>query len=375
MQLRIESSIAAVSSVQWNNLSGENFPFSRHEFLSALEESGCANQDSGWLPCHLTLWENEQLQGAVCLYEKKHGYGEYIFDWGWARAYEQHGFDYYPKLISAVPFTPATGKKLLVHAAADHLQVCKKLLAESLAYMRSRNCSSLHFLFITVDELPIYEELGFLIRHSYQFHWKNNNYCNFNEFLAQLKRKRRKEILRERSQVSTQNIKVVCVEGNQVTLEQIREMYQFYLATTEKKWGRPYLSEDFFVQIHQTMRRNLVLFLAFVDDECVAGTINFIQGNCLYGRYWGCSDEYRSLHFEMCYYQPVEYAIKKGLELFEAGAQGEHKIQRGFLPELTYSAHWIEHAGFRRSISEFLAEEKAAISQALEEFSPHSPYR
>ena len=371
---RFESNIGAVSNAQWDTLIGTEFPFSEHNFLSALEESDCVGGESGWLPCHLTLWKKKQLQGALCLYEKTNGYGEYIFDWGWANAYEQHGLNYYPKLVSAIPFTPATGRKLLVHPEADASSVRKKLLEEALLCMRSKNCSSLHFLFIAAEEQPIFESMGFLIRHSFQFHWKNKNYRNFDEFLTLLKRKRRKEILRERRQIQKQKIKVSVLEGDSILPEHMHKMYQFYLSTIDKKWGQSYLSEDFFYRIHETMRKRLVLILAYSDGDCVAGTINFQNGECLYGRYWGCNRNYRSLHFELCYYQPIEYAIGKGIRLFEAGAQGEHKIQRGFLPELTYSAHWLEHPGFSNLVAEFLEEEKAAIHKAIADFSPHSPY-
>jgi Uncharacterized protein conserved in bacteria len=291
----------------------------------------------------LTIWKNDTLHGALYLYEKNNGYGEYIFDWGWAQAYERNGVNYYPKLVSAVPFTPATGRKLLVHPEADTDQVRKKLLEKALDRMRSRNCSSVHFLYITAEELPIFNSMGFLVRHSFQFHWKNNNYQDFDQFLSSLKRKRRKEIIRERKQIKEQMITVSVLEGNDITREHMAQMYKFYISTISRKWSHPYLSLEFFYRIHQTMLKRLVLILAYVDKDCVAGAINFQKGNCLYGRYWGCKGNFRSLHFELCYYQPIEFAIRKGMILFEAGAQGEHKIQRGFLPELTYSAHWVGH--------------------------------
>ena len=367
--------MSAVSSAQWSELTDSDFPFSEHDFLSALEETDCVGEESGWIPCHLTMWKNDMLQGALYLYEKNNGYGEYIFDWGWAQAYERHGLNYYPKLVSAVPFTPATGRKLLFHPDADASMVRKKLLEEALDCMRSRNCSSLHFLYITAEELPVFNSMGFLIRHSFQFHWKNSNYQDFDQFLSTLKRKRRKEIIRERKQIKEQMITVSVLEGDDITREHIAQMYKFYISTISRKWGHPYLSLEFFYRIQQTMLKRLVLILAYVDEDCVAGAINFQKGDCLYGRYWGCKGNYRSLHFELCYYQPIEYAIRKGISLFEAGAQGEHKIQRGFLPELTYSAHWLEHPGFRSSISNFLEQEKASIRQGIKEFSPHSPYR
>ena len=365
----------AVSSAQWSELTGTNFPFTDHDFLSALEETDCVGEESGWLPCHLTLWNNGSLHGALCLYEKYNGYGEYIFDWGWAQAYERHGLNYYPKLVSAVPFTPATGRKLLVHPDADIFPVRKILLKEALLSMRRRNCSSLHFLYITAEELPVFDSMGFMIRHSFQFHWKNNNYQDFDQFLSTMKGKRRKEILRERRQIKEQMITVSVLQGNEITREHMHQMFQFYITTISRKWGHPYLSLEFFYRIHETMLRRLVLIFAYADGDCVAGTINFHKGNCLYGRYWGCKGNYRSLHFELCYYQPIEFAIRNRISLFEAGAQGEHKIQRGFLPELTYSAHWVEHPGFRSSISDFLEEEKAAIRQGIKAFKPHSPYR
>ncbi len=323
----------------------------------------------------MTLWNNGSLHGALCLYEKYNGYGEYIFDWGWAQAYERHGLNYYPKLVSAVPFTPATGRKLLVHPDADIFPVRKILLKEALLSMRRRNCSSLHFLYITAEELPVFDSMGFMIRHSFQFHWKNNNYQDFDQFLSTMKGKRRKEILRERRQIKEQMITVSVLQGNEITREHMHQMFQFYITTISRKWGHPYLSLEFFYRIHETMLRRLVLIFAYADGACVAGTINFHKGNCLYGRYWGCKGNYRSLHFELCYYQPIEFAIRNRISLFEAGAQGEHKIQRGFLPELTYSAHWVEHPGFRSSISDFLEEEKAAIRQGIKAFKPHSPYR
>ncbi len=329
----------AVSSAQWSELTGTNFPFTDHDFLSALEETDCVGEESGWLPCHLTLWNNGSLHGALCLYEKYNGYGEYIFDWGWAQAYERHGLNYYPKLVSAVPFTPATGRKLLVHPDADIFPVRKILLKEALLSMRRRNCSSLHFLYITAEELPVFDSMGFMIRHSFQFHWKNNNYQDFDQFLSTMKGKRRKEILRERRQIKEQMITVSVLQGNEITREHMHQMFQFYITTISRKWGHPYLSLEFFYRIHETMLKRLVLIFAYADGDCVAGTINFHKGNCLYGRYWGCKGNYRSLHFELCYYQPIEFAIRNRISLFEAGAQGEHKIQRGFLRIKAFKPH------------------------------------
>tara|TARA_B100001540_G_scaffold304556_1_gene314456 strand:+ start:72 stop:815 length:744 start_codon:yes stop_codon:yes gene_type:complete len=242
--------------------------------------------------------------------------------------------------------------------------------------MRERGCSSLHFLFVDKDELSIFEKMGFIIRHSFQFHWKNNNYKSFEDFLATLKRKRRKEILRERNLIKKQMIKIEILEGDDIVPEKIMKMYQFYLSTIYKKWGQSYLTEDFFKNIYKKMRERLVLILAYDSGgDCVAGSINFKKGKNLYGRYWGCKRDYKGLHFELCYYQQIEYAIQKRIVLFEAGAQGDHKINRGFMPEITYSAHWLENENFRYSISKFVEKEKIAISNGFKEFGPHSPFK
>ncbi len=376
MQTRHQSKIGSIPSTEWDLLSGTDFPFSDHAFILSLEKSLCVGLDSGWLPSHITLWKNKKLIGAICLYEKNNSFGEYIFDWAWARAYNKNGLNYYPKLVSSIPFTPATGKKLLVRSSEDYNEIQKKLICEALNKMRERNCSSLHFLFIDKEEVSIFEKMGFIIRYSYQFHWKNEGYKSFEDFLSTLKSKRRKEILRERNQITRQMIRVEILEGEDIQTEHILTMYQFYFSTIYKKLGQLYLTEEFFYMIYQKMRKRIMLILAYdKDGDCVAGSINFLKGENLYGRYWGCKGNYKSLHFELCYYRPIEYAIRKGIKLFEAGAQGDHKIKRGFLPEITYSAHWLENEDFRYSISKFLLEEKEAICKGLEEFSPHSPYR
>ena len=376
METRYQSKISTISSTDWNSVNGTDFPFTEHSFLSSLEESDCVGEATGWVPCHVTLWDEKRLLGSACLYEKNNSYGEYIFDWAWANAYKNNGINYYPKLVSAIPFTPATGRKLLFRCSKDSIDIQKKLLYKALEKMRERSCSSLHFLFIDKDEISIFKKMGFIIRHSFQFHWKNNNYANFEDFLATLKSKRRKEILRERNQIKKQMIRIEILEGEDIVPEKILIMYQFYLSTIFKKWSQSYLTEEFFKKIYKKMRKRLLLIFAYDrDGDCVAGSINFKKGNNLYGRYWGCKRDYKDLHFELCYYQQIEYAIKNNIKLFEAGAQGEHKINRGFIPEITYSAHWIENEDFRSSISEFVEREKIAIRNGFREFGPHSPYK
>ena len=376
METRYQSKITTISSSDWNSVNLTDFPFTEYSFLSSLEESDCVGLRSGWIPIHITLWEKKRLIGALCLYEKNNSFGEYIFDGAWANAYANNGMNYFPKLVSAIPFTPATGRKLLFRNSKNSFEVQKKLLYEALRKMRERGCSSLHFLFVDKDEVSIFEKMGFIIRHSFQFHWKNNSYKSFDDFLATLKRKRRKEILRERNLIKKQMIKIEILEGDDIVPEKIMIMYQFYLSTIHKKWGQSYLTEDFFKNIYKKMRERLLLILAYDSGgDCVAGSINFKKGNNLYGRYWGCKRDYKALHFELCYYQQIEYAIQKKIVLIEAGAQGDHKINRGFMPEITYSAHWLENVNFRSSISKFVEKEKIAISNGFKEFGPHSPFK
>ncbi len=375
MELKIFNSLKEISSLEWSSLIGDHFPFSEYDYLLAMEKGGCVGKRTGWNPCYLTLWQSQKLIGAIYLYLKSDSYGEYIFDWSWAHAYMQHGFNYYPKLVSAVPFTPATGNKILVHPEVDPQQVQTILLKSVLKLTKEWYCSSLHFLFIPEEEVPIFEKAGFIVRHSSQYHWKNRGYADFETFLKTLKGKRRKEILRERRQVREQGIHIHVLTGESLRDEHVRIMYEFYLSTIYKRGAIDYLSLDFFRHVFFKMKDKLVLILAQSEGNWVAGTINYHKGHSLYGRYWGCLEEFRSLHFELCYYQTIEYAIAHKIALFEAGAQGGHKIQRGFLPEITYSAHWIQHPGFRSAISEFVQEEKKAIQVEFQQGEAHLPYR
>ena len=277
---------------------------------------------------------------------------------------------------SAVPFTPATGPKLLVAAdASNPRELQQQLLASALELAQQEGCSSLHFLFIPAEEREIYEAAGLLLRHSFQFHWQNQGYVSFEDFLSRLRSKRRKEILRERRQVQEQGLEVILLRGEEIEPKLCRVMYDFYLTTIDRKWAMPYLSYEFFQYIFTHFRDQLVLALARKQGRWVAGTINYHKGPHLFGRYWGCRQDFRSLHFELCYYRLIEYAIEQGVQRFEAGAQGAHKIQRGFLPNLTYSAHWIAHPAFHRAIGEFIEEEKRSIQNNIEENPELSPYR
>ena len=369
-------SLREVAPESWNRLIGDAFPFAEYDYLLALEEGHCVGIEPGWEPRYLTLWEGKQLQAACYLYRKTNSNGEYIFDWDWANAYQRYGQRYFPKLTSAVPFTPATGPKLLVAAdASNPRELQQQLLASALELVRQEGCSSLHFLFIPAEEREIYEAAGLLLRHSFQFHWQNQGYSSFEDFLSRLRSKRRKEILRERRQVQEQGLEVILLRGEEIEPKLCRVMYDFYLTTIDRKWAMPYLSYEFFQYIFTHFRDQLVLALARKQGRWVAGTINYHKGPHLFGRYWGCRQDFRSLHFELCYYRLIEYAIEQGVQRFEAGAQGAHKIQRGFLPNLTYSAHWIAHPAFHRAIGEFIEEEKRSIQSNIEDNPELSPYR
>jgi predicted N-acyltransferase len=369
-------SLREVAPKSWNRLIGDAFPFAEYDYLLALEEGHCVGIEPGWEPRYLTLWEGKQLQAACYLYRKTNSNGEYIFDWDWANAYQRYGQRYFPKLTSAVPFTPATGPKLLVAAdASNPRELQQQLLASALELVRQEGCSSLHFLFIPAEEREIYEAAGLLLRHSFQFHWQNQGYGSFEDFLSRLRSKRRKEILRERRQVQEQGLEVILLRGEEIEPKLCRVMYDFYLTTIDRKWAMPYLSYEFFQYIFTHFRDQLVLALARKQGRWVAGTINYHKGPHLFGRYWGCRQDFRSLHFELCYYRLIEYAIEQGVQRFEAGAQGAHKIQRGFLPNLTYSAHWIAHPAFHRAIGEFIEEEKRSIQSNIEDNPELSPYR
>jgi uncharacterized protein len=345
----------------WQALAPSNFPFCDYRFLDALETSGSVGPDTGWQPLHLSLWDGDSLVAAMPLYLKTDSYGEYIFDWSWAKAYARHGLPYYPKLVSAIPFTPATGPKLLGRAS-------EALIKAARALARKLDCSSLHLLFLDETESAHAADCDLPIRASFQFHWHNRGFADFAEFLATLRQKKRKEIRRERRLVRELPLRIETLTGDALTAEHAQIMYGFYQDTIARKWASAYLSAAFFATIFATFREHIVLHLAFEESgEAIAGAIAFHKGNSLFGRYWGCSRDYPHLHFELCYYRGIDYAIAHGLQRFEAGAQGSHKIQRGFSPTVTRSAHWIAHPQFAAAIADFIAEEEAAIVSEFED--------
>ncbi|HAD87812.1 MAG TPA: GNAT family N-acetyltransferase, partial [Rhodospirillaceae bacterium] len=356
--IKVLQSLSEVSPEAWNACAGDANPFVRHEFLSALEDSGSATRETGWLGQHLVI---EDASGAVAacapLYLKNHSYGEYVFDWGWADAYERAGGRYYPKLQCSVPFTPATGPRLLVNKDLpedERREMGTALIAGMMQLAQNLNVSSLHVTFPTEEEWKRFGDAGYLKRIGQQFHWENKGFETFDDFLAELSSRKRKNIKKERRAVEEADLDIRALSGHEVTADQWDAFFQFYMDTTDKKWGQAYLRRDFFSLLGERMGDAVVLILVEKDGMPVAGALNLKGRDTLYGRNWGCIADYKFLHFEACYYQAIDYAIAHGLKWVEAGAQGPHKVQRGYLPQQTYSAHWIADKGFRDAVSDFL---------------------
>ncbi|MCM8534817.1 MAG: GNAT family N-acetyltransferase [Lentisphaeraceae bacterium] len=367
MKLQVHNSVLDFKSSDWNSLVPNNFPFAKHEFLVALEESKSIGKRTGWYPFIISAHDSKNLVGIFILFVKTNSYGEYIFDWAWADAWKKTGQEYYPKLTSAIPFTPATGPKFLISPDADYQVTCQLLIAEALKEQSQNELSSMHILFSTPSENKVLIKQGFKLRKTFQFHWQNNNYSNFDDFLAELKQKKRQKIRRERKEiVKLQSLSIKELTGKEVQ-PFAKNFYQLYLATIDKKWSADYLTEEFFQLLFEKMNENLLLYLAFDNDKLVAGTLNVIGGNKLFGRYWGAFDEIQNLHFELCYYRPIEYAIKHKIDLFEAGAQGEHKIQRGFIPAYTYSLHKLPESKLSELIHDSINRESEQADRLVKE--------
>ncbi len=368
--------LADIDAGQWNALLRENYPFARHEFLVALEEEDCLGERTGWIPRHVIHTDAQgRLLGAAPLYQKFNSFGEFVFDWSWADAYQRHGRAYYPKLVSAIPFTPATGPRLLIRADADQAAVATTLMEGSRQLADELNCSSLHWLFTTPDEQELLAEQGFMTRIGCQFHWHNAGYRDFDGFLAALNTKRRKNIKRERRLVNDAGLSLRVVNGEQASASDWDAFYRFYCNTFRQRGNYPALTRSFFQRVGRTLGQQILLVLAMRDGIPVAGALSYQSDTTLYGRHWGCHADHDSLHFEVCYYQGIEHCIRTGLRHFEPGAQGEHKVWRGFLPTLTYSAHWLAHPGFSAAIADFLHRESPAVRDYARGLGVHSPYR
>ncbi len=376
MQIQILDTLDAIPADQWNALVQDANPFLRHEFLAALEHHGCVGiEEFSWLPRHVAIYEDEQLVAAMPLYEKDNTYGEFVFDHAWAQAYDQHGMRYFPKLVSAIPYTPASGQRLLVQAGRE-AELFPLLLSAVVQVAEALQASSFHCLFPPADQLDWLAQQGLTIRHDCQFHWRNAGYTTFEDFLAALTSKKRKNIRQERRKVADAGVTLRSLDGNTATTADWEHFAFFYRNTFEGKWGIPTMNLGFFREMAQALGDQVLLILADnPEGQCIAGSLMFRSATKLYGRHWGCTQDVDSLHFEACYYQGIEYCIQHGLQVFEPGAQGEHKIPRGFIPTLTRSAHWLREATFRAAVERHATYEKSSVADYMRSASAHLPYR
>ncbi len=375
MNIKQIQSMSQIDPAAWNQLAGTDYPFIRHEFLMALEQSGSVCNQTGWKPAHLLVYDNEILIALMPLYLKGHSWGEYIFDHQWAQAFQQHGLNYYPKWLTAIPLTPCQGSRIVVRDQIDSLKITELLLTFIQKLSEEQNISSWHCLFPTLPQVKLLESLKLSIREGVQFQWFNKGYHDFDDYLLALSSSKRKMIKRERKRILEQGIELLPIAGTEITPKQWQIFYNFYSMTYLKKGSEPYLNLAFFEQIAANMGEQLLLVFAIKDDNPVAVALSFVGADTLYGRYWGCYDEYHSLHFETCYYQGIEYCIQKSLKRFDSGAQGEHKIARGFEPITTYSAHWIQDSQFSKAVEHFVIEERKAIEHYREKASSYLPFK
>lgn len=369
-------SISDIGAAEWNALPGAGQTFLRHEFLAALEASGCASPQTGWHPQHLLLRSPEgRLAGAMPLYRKDNSFGEFVFDWAWADAYHRAGLRYFPKLVSAVPFTPATGPRLLTADDQDSGTVAARLVDAAHALAASCGASSLHVLFPPPEQTDQLRSRGLMIRKDCQFHWHNRGYATFDDFLGGFTAEKRKKARRERRRVSEAGIRFRTLTGHDMTDEIWEQIMPLYASSFWRRGREPYLNEAFFRRIGAHLPDRLLVIVALLHARPVAVAICFRSGDTLYGRYWGSAGEYHSLHFETCYYQGIEYCIAEGLQRFEPGTQGEHKISRGFVPTETWSAHWLSHRQFAAAVNDYLQRERRHIDHYIEVTGEHVPYR
>jgi len=371
----IHNSISLVEKDQYNHIVDSENPFLEYEFLEALEKSGCVGGQTGWIPKYLILSDHDKIIGAIIFYLKSDSYGEYIFDWEWAQAFNNAGLQYYPKVVAAIPFTPANGRRILVHPSYSFEECALRMINHLIEFCKKQHFSSIHFLFLTEKEHKFLEKLGFLPRETHQYHWFNRNYKSFNDFLDDLRSNRKKQIRKERRQLKGLGIDISIIERNDIQKEHIDEMWKFYLDTTSRKWGKPYLNRKFFELIYENFRHRLVMVLGKDNDKWIGATFNIVKNKRLFGRYWGSISEYKNLHFECCYYSLIEYAIANKIDVFEAGAQGEHKFLRGFAAVPTYSSHFIIHGGAREAIENYLSNERKYTARMIIDYNKLSPLK
>ena len=374
MEIKLLTSLSDINAQQWNELVKDNNPFVRYEFLNALEVNGCVDQSFGWIPRHIAIYEHDRLVAACILYEKHNTYGEFVFDHAWSDAYQRNGLEYFPKLVSCIPYNPIQGQRFLCQPGREE-EIFPILLNAIQEIARQYQYSSFHCLFASEYEQEWFQSQDLLSRHDCQFHWFNQNYQSFDDFLSTFSSRKRKNIRKERERVKQAGVSFRVLDGYTSSDKDWQDFTRFYLKTFSEKWGMATLNEAFFKQVAKLIPDQVVLVLADLNDECIAGALMYKSDTHLYGRFWGCDIELEYLHFEACYYQGIDFCIEQGLNKFEPGAQGEHKIARGFIPTLTRSSHWLSAPYFQKPIEVFTQQEKLAIKDYMENLSQHIPYK
>jgi predicted N-acyltransferase len=375
MRAAVERGIDAIAAAEWNALRGTEQPFLRHEFLSALEHTRCVGPGTGWTPAYFTLRDDRGLAAAAPGYLKSHSWGEFVFDFSWAQAHARHGLEYYPKLVLGVPFTPATGARLLTRSDLERGAVAGALIRSITDYAAAQSLSSVHALFIDEADREALAADGWLLRRDCQFHWRNAGYASFEDYLGSFTAEKRKKAKRERRRVAEAGIVFETRLGAELDPATLDRIYALHRDTFQRHGHEPYLTRAFFTEVARTLREQLMVKLAVRDGVIVATAIFFAGPEALYGRYWGAAADQHSLHFETCYHQGIEYCIERGIRRFEPGTQGEHKVSRGFEPTITWSAHFITDPRFRSAIGDFVAREAEAIEAYAAEIQAHVPYR
>lgn len=371
----IHESIREIDREEFNSIQDPHNPFFEYEYLKALESSGCIGPSTNWIPRYILLHDKDKLIGSITFFIKMDSYGEYIFDWEWARAYQRAGMNYYPKAVVAVPFTPTTGKRILIHQDYDFKEYAPILLDSFLDYCEGKGLSSIHCLFVDKEEQEILVSRGFLPRITHQYHWKNRDYATFQDFLSDFKSSKRKQIKKERKTIQNSDLEIELLEGDQIRKHHIDSMWNFYCETNSRKWGNAYLNKSFFDHVFEDYLHRTVMIMAKRGDEYVGGSINFAKNSRLFGRYWGSIEHEDFLHFECCYYRLIEYAIENNVEVFEAGAQGEHKFLRGFGAVPIYSAHYIYDPEAERVIKNYLEKERDYMKKLIISYNSQSPLK
>ena len=374
-EVHVYNSISSVDKNLYNNIVDAENPFLEYEFLEAFEKSGCVGPHTPWNPRYIILADKNKIIGAITSYIKLDSYGEYIFDWEWVRAYESSGLRYYPKLVVAIPFTPATGRRILVHPDYSFEECADKMVDRLIELCIEENCSSIHFLYLTEDEQAFLDKKGFLKRITHQYHWKNRDYNSFDDFLCDLRSGRKKQIRKERRSLEEMGLNIQTLEKDEIKEEHMDAMWEFYIDTHSRKWGSAYLNREFFDLMFQNFRHRLVFIMAGDGNKWVGGTFNIVKNNRLFGRYWGTLYNYKNLHFECCFYGLIDYSINNGVKIFEAGAQGEHKFLRGFAAVPTYSSHMILNEGAQNAIGDYLIREREYTEHLITQYNKQSPLK